>query len=118
MTNTKTPQHSLQHTDSCLCPVVRAAHLVGDVWTLLIVRDLLDGCKRFGQLKDSLGNVSPKTLTQRLKMLEQAGLVVRHAYTEIPPRVEYSLTETGMELLSVIEALREFGEKHLGESSC
>lgn len=98
------------------CPIARTAYLVGDVWTLLIVRDLMAGSKRFGQLQESLGSVSPKTLSQRLKLLETAGLLTRHAYAEIPPRVEYSLTEKGRALSDIIEAMKHFGEIHLVEA--
>lgn len=97
------------------CPIARTAELVGDTWTILIVRDLMSGARRFGQLQESLGSVSPKTLSQRLKLLESAQILTRHAYAEIPPRVEYSLTEKGRALVTIIEAMREFGEKHLSE---
>lgn len=97
------------------CPIARTAELVGDTWTILIVRDLMRGARRFGQLQTSLGSVSPKTLSQRLKMLEAAEILTRHAYAEIPPRVEYSLTEKGHALLSIVEAMREFGEQYLLE---
>lgn len=95
------------------CPIARTAELVGDTWTILIVRDLMNGARRFGQLQDSLGSVSPKTLSQRLKLLESAHILTRQAYAEIPPRVEYALTEKGRALGAIIEAMREFGEKHL-----
>lgn len=95
------------------CPIARTAELVGDTWTILIVRDLMSGSKRFNQLQDSLGHVSPKTLSQRLKMLEAAEILTRQAFAEIPPRVEYSLTEKGHALVKVIEAMREFGEQYL-----
>lgn len=94
------------------CPIARTARLVGDVWTILIVRDLMTGCQRFGQLEDSLGAISPKTLSQRLKALEAAGLVSRHVYPEVPPHVEYRLTEKGRALIPVIEAMRTFGEQY------
>lgn len=96
-----------------LCPIERTANLVGDSWIILIVRDLMNGSRRFGQLQDSLGNISPKTLSHRLKMLEQAGILTRRAYAEIPPRVEYALTEKGHALCQVIEAMRHFGETYL-----
>lgn len=98
------------------CPIARTAELVGDTWTILIVRDLMAGPKRFNQLQESLGHVSPKTLSQRLKMLESAAILTRHAYAEIPPRVEYSLTDKGHALVKIIEAMREFGEQYLPES--
>lgn len=95
------------------CPIARTAELVGDTWTILIVRDLMSGVRRFGQLQESLGHVSPKTLSQRLKLLEGAGIVKRHAYAEIPPRVEYALTTKGQALSHIIEAMKEFGEQYL-----
>ena len=103
--------HTLEeHVD---CPIAKTARLVGDTWTLLIVRDLLKGPKRFGELQESLGNISPKTLSQRLKMLEAADLINRHAYAEIPPRVEYDLTEKGHALSEIIQAMSDFGERYL-----
>jgi len=95
------------------CPVGRVAHLLGDKWVLLIVRDLAMGCKRFGELQRSMGNISPRTLSARLSTLEVAGLVERRAYAEIPPRVEYSLTEKGQALLPLLQAMRDYGEKWL-----
>jgi DNA-binding HxlR family transcriptional regulator len=95
------------------CPIARAAALVGDTWTILIVRDLMGGARRFGALQQSLGAVSPKTLSQRLKFLEAEGIVSRQAFPEIPPRVEYNLTEKGQALSEIMEALRLFGERYL-----
>jgi DNA-binding HxlR family transcriptional regulator len=95
------------------CPIARTAQLVGDTWTILIVRDLMGGAKRFGQLQESLGHVSPKTLSQRLKLLETADILKRQAYAEIPPRVEYTLTGKGHALVDVIEAMKQFGEDYL-----
>ncbi|POB10459.1 MAG: transcriptional regulator [Sulfobacillus thermosulfidooxidans] len=98
------------HGSNALCPVARGAALVGDLYILLIVRDLAEGSKRFGELEESLG-VTARTLTARLRMLETEQIVERVVYPEIPPRVEYSLTIKGRDLLPVIEALRQFGEK-------
>ena len=95
------------------CPVARTAELVGDMWTLLIVRDLMNGSKRFGQLQESLGHISPKTLSQRLKTLEHADLLTRKAFAEIPPRVEYTLTEKGWALYDIVQAMSAFGERYL-----
>ncbi|RMF80115.1 MAG: transcriptional regulator [Chloroflexi bacterium] len=95
------------------CPITRTAYLVGDKWILLIVRHLIDGCLRFGELQQALGNISPKTLSQRLKMLEHAGIVSRTIYAEVPPRVEYTLTEKGQALTDIMEAMRQFGEEYL-----
>jgi len=93
----------------------RAMHLIGDMWTLAIVYNLLAGSRRFGELLDALGKVSPKTISQRLKMLEERGFVDRHAFAEIPPRVEYSLTEKGQAFVNVIEAIKEFGDLYLSD---
>ncbi|HEX6108911.1 MAG TPA: helix-turn-helix domain-containing protein [Ktedonobacteraceae bacterium] len=94
-------------------PVGRALRLLGDVWTLLIVYTLLSGTKRFGELLAAMGNVSSKTVSQRLKMLEEIGFVQRQAFLEIPPRVEYRLTEKGLALVDIIEAIKRFGERYL-----
>jgi DNA-binding HxlR family transcriptional regulator len=95
------------------CPVGRVACLLGDKWALLIIRDLVTGCKRFGELQRSVGNISPSTLSARLSHLEEAGLIERRAYAEIPPRVEYSLTEKGLALMPLLQAMRDYGEKWL-----
>lgn len=91
------------------CPVARAVAVLDGKWTMLVVRDLLGGPRRFGELRESLAGISPKTLTDRLRELEAAGLVVRTMYPEIPPRVEYRLTERGQDLRSVLAALGRFG---------
>lgn len=96
-------------------PVGRALRLLGDAWTLIIVYTLLTGTKRFGELLQALGNVSPKTLSRRLKMLEEIGFVQRHAFLEVPPRVEYCLTKKGLALVDIIEAIKQFGEQYLSE---
>ncbi len=98
-------------------PLGRAMRLLGDTWTLMLVYNLLSGPRRFGELLDALGNVSPKTVSQRLKMLEEIKFVERQAFAEIPPRVEYRLTEKGLALVDIIEAIRQFGEKYLSETS-
>lgn len=90
------------------CPVARAAQLLGDRWTLVILRDLAQGCKRFSGLEASTG-MSPRVLAGRLRVLEREGLLERRQYPEIPPRVEYTLTEKGRAALPVIEQLRQFG---------
>ncbi len=93
----------------------RTLCLIGDKWTLLIVYSLMSGTRRFGELLEALRNISPKTLSQRLKMLEDVKFVDRHAYMEIPPRVEYSLTEKGEALVDILKAIQEFGEKYLSD---
>ena len=100
-------------TNQLSCPIARTAELVGDTWTILIVRDLMSGSKRFGQLQESLGHVSPKTLSQRLKTLEHANILTREAFPEIPPRVEYTLTMKGHALSQIIEDMSAFGERYL-----
>jgi len=91
------------------CPVEISLFFVGDRWKLLIVRELLMETKRFGELKNALGGISQKVLTQNLRMMEHHGLVHREAYAEIPPRVEYSLTETGKSLKIIIDSLWQWG---------
>lgn len=96
-------------------PMGRAIRLIGDVWVLMIIINLLRGSKRFGELQALMGNVSSKTLTQRLKMLDELGFVKRQAYLEIPPRVEYHLTDKGQEFGEVIAAIEQFAEKNLSD---
>ena len=91
------------------CPIERTATLIGDRWTPLIVRDLAPGCRRFSELQRSLAGISPKTLSDRLRRLEEAGVITRACFAEMPPRVEYRLTEKGHALLGVIESMRDFG---------
>lgn len=96
-----------------ICPVARVAELLGDECTLLIVRDLLEGTRRFGELEASLSPISSRTITNKLKTLEEHGLVEREAFKEKPPRVEYSLTKEGRRLHVLIEDMRVFGKKFL-----
>lgn len=94
------------------CPVETALMLMGDKWKVLIVRELLTGTKRFGELKKSLDGISQKVLTQHLRIMEENGLVHREVYAEVPPRVEYSLTELGRSLKSIHDAMWQWGEKY------
>ena len=96
------------------CPVARTADLIGNKWTPLILRDLALGQRRFSQLERSLTGISPKTLSERLKRLEEAEVVTRQCYAEVPPRVEYALTPKGEALLPVIDCMRDFGTAWLG----
>ena len=98
------------------CPIAVVAGLVGDMWTLLIIRDLAKGSARFGDLVNSLQGISTRTLTVKLKKLEENGLITRKTFRERPPRVEYSLTKKGTELTGIIDAMRKFGEHELGGS--
>jgi DNA-binding HxlR family transcriptional regulator len=93
------------------CPVETALLFAADRWKLLIVRELLDGTKRFGELRNALPGISQKVLTQNLRTMEEYELVHREAYAEIPPRVEYSLTETGKSLKMIIDTLWQWGEQ-------
>ena len=106
-----------QEADTCSthAPMRRAMSLIGDMWTLMIVYNLLSGPRRFGELREAMGNVSPKTVSQRLKMLEEDGFVDRHAFAEIPPRVEYQLTQRGQALADILEAIRQFSERYLSD---
>ena len=98
---------------ACICGVELTAKLVGDKWTLLIIRDLAEGCRRFSHLQRSVTGISPRTLSDRLAGLEEAGLISREAFAEVPPRVEYRLTEMGCGLVPVIQAMREYGQQWL-----
>ncbi len=91
------------------CPVRKTLEALDGKWTILVLRDLLSGTKRFGELKRSLGDLNPKTLTDRLRQLEKAKIVTKKIYAEIPPRVEYSLTKKGLALKGVVEALAKWG---------
>ena len=91
------------------CPVETTLMLIGDKWKVLILRDLMDGTKRFGELKKSIGTVSQKVLTAQLRDMEEKGLLTRKVYAEVPPRVEYTLTETGYSLKPVLDAMWTWG---------
>lgn len=91
------------------CPVARAVRALDGKWTLLVLRELLCGTRRFGELRAALPGISPKTLTDRLRDLADAGLLTREMHAEIPPRVEYTLTERGRAAAPIIEALRDWG---------
>ena len=94
------------------CPVETTLTLIGDKWKVLILRDLMPGTKRFGELKKSVGNVSQKVLTAQLRAMEENGLVHREVYAEVPPRVEYSLTELGKSLKPILDAMWTWGEDY------
>lgn len=92
------------------CPIARTAELLGDPCTLLIVRDLLEDTRRFGELSSSLSPISSRTIANKLKVLEDRGIIARREYKEKPPRVEYSLTKEGKKLHRIIEDMRAFGK--------
>lgn len=94
------------------CPVETTLTLIGDKWKVLILRDLLPGTKRFGELKKSIGSVSQKVLTSQLRDMEESGLLTRTVYAEVPPRVEYSLTPLGQSLRPILDALGSWGEEY------
>jgi DNA-binding HxlR family transcriptional regulator len=96
------------------CPVCRTADIVCGKWTLLLVRDLAEGRSRFCELERSLSGISPRTLSLRLRALEEEGIVERQTHPEVPPRVEYALTSKGLALLPIIEDMRSYGERWLG----
>jgi DNA-binding HxlR family transcriptional regulator len=98
------------------CPVCRTAEIVCGKWTLLLIRDLAEGHSRFCELERSLSGISPRTLSLRLRALEDEGIVRRHTFPEVPPRVEYALTDKGQALLPLIEDMRSYGERWLGGS--
>jgi DNA-binding HxlR family transcriptional regulator len=95
------------------CPVCLTAEVVCQKWTLLLVRDLAEGTTRFCELERSLAGISPRTLSLRLRALEEEGIVARHSYGEVPPRVEYALTEKGLALLPIIDGMRDYGRRWL-----
>lgn len=97
------------------CPVETTLLMISDKWKVLILRDLLNGTMRFNELRRSVGNVSQKVLTANLRQMERDGLVHREVYPEVPPRVEYSLTETGRTLQPIIEAMKDWGTQYKAE---
>ena len=94
------------------CPVETTLTLISDKWKVLIIRDLLPGTKRFGELKKSIGSVSQKVLTSQLRQMEESGLLTRTVYPEVPPRVECTLTELGQSLRPVLDALWNWGNNY------
>ncbi len=99
------------------CPVETTLTLISDKWKVLILRDLLTGTKRFGELRRSIGHVSQKVLTAQLRQMEASGLVSRKVYAEVPPRVEYSLTDLGFSLKPILDAMWTWGENYQAQNS-
>jgi DNA-binding HxlR family transcriptional regulator len=95
------------------CPVTACAEILSGKWTILLIRDLADGRSRFCELERSLEGISPRTLSLRLRALEEQGIVERRTFPEVPPRVEYSLTEKGEGLVPIIEGMRAYGREYL-----
>ena len=94
------------------CPVETTLMLISDRWKVLIIRDLLDGTKRFGELNRSIGSISQKVLTANLRSMEESGLLTRKVYPEVPPRVEYTLTQTGYSLKPILDAMLKWGAEY------
>ena len=99
------------------CPVATTVSLIGNKWKLLIIRDLFSGTKRFGELRKSLDGISQRVLTENLRSLESDGLLDRKVFAEVPPRVEYSLNETGLSLQPIIAAMAEWGTNYKNNKS-
>jgi DNA-binding HxlR family transcriptional regulator len=99
--------------ESTSCAVAACAEIIGAKWTALLVHDLSEGARRFSELEHSCAGISPRTLSERLRLLEDDGIVNRRSYAESPPRVEYELTDKGEALLPIIDAMREFGRDWL-----
>jgi DNA-binding HxlR family transcriptional regulator len=95
------------------CAVAASAEIIGAKWTALLVHDLSEGPRRFSELEHSCAGISPRTLSERLRVLEDEDIVIRRSYAESPPRVEYQLTEKGAALLPIIEEMRRFGHAYL-----
>lgn len=98
------------------CPVETTLTLIGNKWKVLIIRELLTGTKRFGELKKSIGSVSQKVLTAQLRAMEEDGLIHREVYAEVPPRVEYSLTELGWSLKPILDAMVNWGNNYKNQA--
>lgn len=92
------------------CPVETTLKMIGKKWKIIILRDLLSGTKRFGELKKSVNGISQKVLTANLRQMEEDGLVFRKIYNEVPPRVDYTLTDVGYSLASVLDSMADWGE--------
>lgn len=94
------------------CPVEITMGLIGDKWKVLIIRDLLTGTKRFGELKKSLDGITQKVLTNNLRQMESSGLILRKVYAEVPPKVEYSLSDTGLSLKPILDSMVDWGNEY------
>ena len=108
MNRTMNPVH-----EATTCAVAASAEIIGAKWTALLVHDLSEGPRRFSQLEKSCSGISPRTLAERLRALEQEGMLERRSYAESPPRVEYELTQKGDDLLPIIQEMRRFGHAWL-----
>lgn len=100
-------------TNKEICPIEKTLNVVGNKWTLLIIRDLLTGTKRFGELQHSLEGISPRTLALRLKEFHSEGIITKKVYPEVPPKVEYTLTEKGKALAAILDQMMEWSKAYL-----
>jgi DNA-binding HxlR family transcriptional regulator len=96
--------------------IASAMKIMGNKWTALILRDLFSGPKRFCELEQSVGNINPRTLSQRLDYLEENGIISRESFAEVPPRTEYTLTQKGEDLLPILQQMAAWGTKHIEEA--
>lgn len=97
--------------------IASAMEIIGNKWTALILRDLTPGPKRFGELEKSVGNINPRTLSQRLDDLESHGIITKQSFAEVPPRIEYTLTQKGTDLMPVLQQMASWGEKYYSPTS-
>jgi DNA-binding HxlR family transcriptional regulator len=95
-----------------LCPTAITVHLIGNKWKLLILRDLMDGTKRFGELRKSISGISQKVLTENLRTLEEDNIIIRKVYAEVPPKVEYNLSKLGKTLTPIMNSMANWGIKY------
>lgn len=114
MKSTTTPT-SIEPKSGC---IASAMQIIGNKWTALILRDLFSGPKRFCELEKSVGNINPRTLSQRLDDLEKHGIISKQSFAEVPPRVEYTLTQKGQDLLPVLEQMATWGTKYYQDNDC
>ena len=105
---------SIEPHEGCIAATLQ---IIGDKWTALILRDLAHGERRFSQLQSSLEGISPRTLSQRLDNLEERSIITKQAFAEVPPRVEYHLTQKGQDLLPILQTMADWGEKHFSSAS-
>jgi DNA-binding HxlR family transcriptional regulator len=109
------PLYMALTTDNSECGVCATAEILCSKWTAIVIRDLAESNARFCELERSLTGISPRTLSLRLRELEENGIVERRTYAEVPPRVEYALTKKGEALIPIVDAMRSYGENYLGE---
>lgn len=109
------PMRTMKEVHDATCSVAACAEIIGAKWTAILVHDLSEGARRFSELERACPGISPRTLSERLRALEQEGFAARHSYAETPPRVEYELTDKGEALLPIIEEMRRFGHSWLVE---